>query len=47
MFSDEFMHFLINYQQNPEPPKNIREYKNFDMPRGAKKLAKVYVTVKQ
>ncbi len=46
MFSDEFMRFLINYQQ-PETPKNIREYKNFDMPRGAKKLAKVFVTVRQ
>lgn len=44
MFSDEFMHFLIKYQQPSEPPKKIT---NFEMPKGCKKLASILLTVRK
>ena len=47
MFSDEFMHFLINYQQTSEPPKKTSEVKEIGLPRGGKKLAAILLTVKK
>ena len=47
MFSDEFMHFLINYQQPSEPPKKINEIKKIGLPKGGKKLAAILLTVKK
>ena len=44
MFSDEFMHFLISYQQ---PPKKTSEIKEIGLPRGGKKLAAILLTVKK
>lgn len=47
MFSDEFMHFLINYQQPSEPPKKSCEIKEFNLPKGGKKLAAILLTIKK
>ena len=47
MFSDEFMHFLINYQQPSEPPKKIDELKSINLPRRGNKLAEILLTVKK
>ena len=47
MFSNEFMHFLINYQQPSEPPKKINEIKEIGLPKGGKKLAAILLTVKK
>ncbi len=47
MFSDEFMHFLIKYQQPSEPPKKISEIKSISLPKKGNKLAEVFVTVKR
>lgn len=46
MFSDEFMRFLISYQQ-PEAPKKIDEIKSINLPKGGKKLAAILLTVKK
>ena len=45
MFSDEFMHFLIKYQQPSEPPKKISEIKTMSLPRRGNKLAEVFVNI--
>lgn len=47
MFSDEFMHFLIKYQQPSEPPKKISEIKTMSFPKRGNKLAEVMLTVKR
>lgn len=47
MFSDEFMHFLINYQQPSEPPKKIDELKAINLHRRGNKLAEILLTVKK
>ena len=47
MFSDEFMHFLIKYQQPAEPPKKISEIKSISVPKRGNKLAEVMLTVKK
>lgn len=47
MFSDEFMHFLIKYQQPSEPPKKISEIRSFSLPRRGNKLAEILLTVKK
>ena len=47
MFSDEFMHFLIKYQQPSEPPKKISEIKSISLPRRGNKLAEILLTVKK
>lgn len=47
MFSDEFMHFLIKYQQPSEPPKTISEIKSISFPKRGDKLAEVLLAVKK
>ena len=47
MFSDEFMHFLIQYQQPTEPPKRIEDLKTIQFKTRGKKLAEIYLTVKK
>ena len=47
MFSDEFMHFLIKYQQPSEPPKKISDIKSISLRNGGNKLAEILLTVKK
>ncbi len=47
MFSDEFMHFLIKYQQPAEPPKKIDEIKTISFKKSGNKLAEILLTVKK
>lgn len=47
MFSEDFMRFLINYQQPKNPPKKIQEIKNFDIPSGGNKLAAILLTIRK
>lgn len=47
MFSEEFMHFLIKYQQPSEPPRKISETKSIKLKSGGNKLAEIYLTVKK
>lgn len=47
MFSEEFMHFLIKYQQPSEPPKRIDTTKTLRLKSGGNKLAEIYLTVKK
>lgn len=47
MFSDEFMHFLITYQQPAEPPKKINDVKSIPLKRRGGKLAEILLTVKK
>ena len=47
MFSDEFMHFLIKYQQPAEPPKKISDVKTISFKRKGNKLAEILLTVKK
>ncbi len=47
MFSEEFMHFLIKYQQPAEPPKKIDEIKTISFKKSGNKLAEILLTVKK
>ena len=47
MFSDEFMHFLITYQQPAEPPKKINDIKSISFKNKGNKLAEILLTVKK
>lgn len=47
MFSEEFMHFLIKYQQPAEPPKKISDIKTINLKTRGNKLAEICLTVKK